>query len=50
MNIKTKDLEDFVVECQPNPDIIKTALERFNIYNVLGVQYREICHSNFLGW
>ena len=28
----------------------RTSLESFNIFNVLGVQYREIRHSNYLGW
>lgn len=50
MSISTGDLEKFVVECQPKLDTIKSNLNAFNIFNVLGVQHREIRHSNFLGW
>lgn len=50
MRVTTEHLEKFVVNCQPDLDIIKTSLSAFNIFNVLGIQYREIRHSNFLGW
>ncbi|TVZ13953.1 PD-(D/E)XK nuclease family protein [Maribacter sp. MAR_2009_72] len=50
MNITTENLEKFVVDCQPKLDAIKTSLSAFNIFNVLGIQHREIRHSNFLGW
>ncbi len=50
MSITTEHLERFVVDCQSNLDVIKTSLTAFNIFNVLGVQHREIRHSNFLGW
>ena len=50
MSITTEHLEKFVVDCQPKLDAIRTSLGAFNIFNVLGVQYREIRHSNFLGW
>lgn len=50
MSITSKDLEEFVVNCQPKLDVIRTSLNAFNIFNVLGVHHREIRHSNFLGW
>lgn len=50
MGVSAKDLETFIVECQPKLEDIKRSLNAFNIFNVLGVQYREIRHSNFLGW
>ena len=50
MSVTSEDLERFVVECQSKLDSIQTNLKAFNIFNVLGVQYREIRHSNFLGW
>lgn len=50
MSITTEHLEKFVEDCQPELEAIKTSLSAFNIFNVLGIQYREIRHSNFLGW
>lgn len=50
MSITTEKLERFVVENQQNLKTIKESLNTFNIFNVLGIQYREIRHSNFLGW
>lgn len=43
-------LEEFILESQPSLEAIGHSLDAFNIFNVLGVQYREIRHSNFLGW
>lgn len=43
-------LEQFILESQSSLEAIGHALDAFNIFNVLGVQYREIRHSNFLGW
>lgn len=50
MNVSVKELEEFVVATQPDLKIIKRELSAFNIFNVLGIQHREIRHSNFLGW
>ncbi|MFD2726276.1 PDDEXK-like family protein [Hyunsoonleella rubra] len=50
MSVTTQDLNRFVENCKPEFAAIKEELNAFNIFNVLGVQYREIRHSNFLGW
>ena len=50
MSVSVKDLERFIVEAQPKLETIKRDLGAFNIFNVLGIQHREIRHSNFLGW
>ncbi|CAH8283085.1 PD-(D/E)XK nuclease superfamily protein [Mariniflexile fucanivorans] len=50
MSVTSQDLEKFVEECEPKLHTIKEALTAFSIFNVLGIQYREIRHSNFLGW
>ncbi|MEP5934625.1 MAG: PD-(D/E)XK nuclease family protein, partial [Winogradskyella arenosi] len=50
MSVSVEDLENFIVNAQPELETIKRELSAFNIFNVLGVQYREIRHSNFLGW
>ncbi|MCT4697699.1 PDDEXK-like family protein [Tenacibaculum haliotis] len=50
MNVTSKKLEAFLVNTQPDLEAIKIGLNAFNIFNVLGVQHREIRHSNFLGW
>lgn len=50
MGVSVKELENFIVTAQPDLETIKRELNAFNIFNVLGVQYREIRHSNFLGW
>jgi len=45
-----QNLEDFIVECQPELEFIKRSLSTFNIFNILRVEHKEIRHSNFLGW
>lgn len=50
MRVTSQDLEKFEKECKCELHTIKEALTAFNIFNVLGIQYREIRHSNFLGW
>lgn len=50
MSVSVEQLENFIVKAQPDLETIKRELNAFNIFNVLGVQYREIRHSNFLGW
>lgn len=45
-----QDLENFIVKCQPELEIIKRSLNTFNIFNILRIQHKEIRHSNFLGW
>ena len=50
MGVSVKDLENFILESQFDLVEIKESLNEFNIFNVLGVQRREIRHSNFLGW
>lgn len=50
MGVTINDLESFVLETQPQFEQIKRSLAEFNIFNVLGVQRREIRHSNFIGW
>ena len=43
-------LVKFERDCKDDFDLIKESFDEFNIFNVLGVQRREIRHSNFLGW
>lgn len=50
MTTTNNSLETFFIENQPHLETIRESLNAFNIFNVLGVQYREIRHSNFLGW
>jgi len=50
MDVRYQDLIKFETECEEDLDKIKSHLSAFNIFNVLGVQYREIRHSNFVGW
>ena len=50
MNVSTKDLEKFVIDNQSHLEEIKHSLSEFNIFNVLGIQHREIRHSNFIDW
>lgn len=50
MSVSVEKLENFIVKAQPDLEIIKQNLSAFNIFNVLGIQHREIRHSNFLGW
>lgn len=50
MSVTVEQLEDFIVKAQPDLETIKRELSAFNIFNVLGIQHREIRHSNFLGW
>jgi|26BtaG_2_1085354.scaffolds.fasta_scaffold00936_5 hypothetical protein len=50
MGVSVKELENFIVTAQPDLETIRRELNAFNIFNVLGVQYREIRHSNYLGW
>jgi len=50
MSITHQDLEKFEKDCEQDLNLIKTHLNAFNIFNVLGIQFREIRHSNFLGW
>jgi hypothetical protein len=50
MNVTFHDLEKFVEDSKPKFETINSFLTSFNIFNVLGVQHREIRHSNFLGW
>ncbi|WCO03421.1 PDDEXK-like family protein [Psychroserpens ponticola] len=50
MSVSVEDLENFIIKTQPDLETIKRELSAFNIFNVLGIQHREIRHSNFLGW
>lgn len=50
MNVTIEKLESFIVEAQSDLELIKRDLNAFNIFTVLGIQHREIRHSNFLGW
>lgn len=50
MSVTSQDLESFVAAKKDDLHDIKKSLNAFNIFNVLGIQYREIRHSNFLGW
>ncbi|MFG6685215.1 PD-(D/E)XK nuclease family protein [Mariniflexile sp. HNIBRBA6329] len=50
MSVTSQDLESFEAACQSDLHEIRKSLNAFNIFNVLGIQYREIRHSNFLGW
>ncbi|MAO15906.1 MAG: hypothetical protein CMH44_03370 [Muricauda sp.] len=50
MDITYQDLENFETNCEVELHKIKSHLSAFNIFNVLGIQYREIRHSNFVGW
>jgi len=50
MTTTNHDLETFITENQTHLETIHQSLNAFNIFNVLGVQHREIRHSNFLGW
>lgn len=50
MSVSVKELEDFIVESQEGLEKIEASIKEFNIFNILGVQRREIRHSNFLGW
>lgn len=50
MSVSVQNLENFIVQAQPDLEIIKRDLSAFNIFTVLGIQHREIRHSNFLGW
>ncbi|MFD0991160.1 PD-(D/E)XK nuclease family protein [Mariniflexile jejuense] len=50
MSVTSQDLESFEAACESDLLDIKESLNAFNIFNVLGIQYREIRHSNFLGW
>jgi hypothetical protein len=50
MSVSVEQLENFIVKAQPDLETIKRELSVFNIFNVLGIQHREIRHSNFLGW
>jgi len=50
MSVSNEALEQFIINNQSDLERIKTGLNAFNIFNVLGVQHREIRHSNFLGW
>lgn len=50
MSVTSKTLENFILENQVGLETIKQSFNEFNIFNVLGIQYREIRHSNFLGW
>jgi hypothetical protein len=50
MSISVEKLEHFIVNAQPDLETIKRDLSAFNIFTVLGIQHREIRHSNFLGW
>jgi hypothetical protein len=50
MSVSVEELENFIVTAQPDLETIKRELSAFNIFNVLGIQHREIRHSNFLGW
>ena len=50
MNVTSQELETFVLKNQENLETIKRSFNEFNIFNVLGIQHREIRHSNFLGW
>lgn len=50
MSVTNQELENFIVECQPDLETIKRSLSTFNIFNILRVEHKEIRHSNFLGW
>ncbi|MNK07667.1 hypothetical protein D3C87_255840 [compost metagenome] len=50
MEVANQNLERFIVECQPELEVIKRSLSTFNIFNILRVEHKEIRHSNFLGW
>ena len=50
MEVSNQNLENFIVECQPELEVIKRYLSTFNIFNILRVEHKEIRHSNFLGW
>jgi len=50
MSVSVEKLENFIVKAQPDLETIKRDLSAFNIFTVLGIQHREIRHSNFLGW
>lgn len=50
MSVSVEKLENFIVQAQPDLETIKRDLSAFNIFTVLGIQHREIRHSNFLGW
>ncbi|MBA4745250.1 MAG: PD-(D/E)XK nuclease family protein [Muricauda sp.] len=50
MDVTYRDLENFKKECENVSDMITPYLNGFNVFNVLGIQYREIRHSNFIGW
>jgi hypothetical protein len=50
MSITIENLKAFEEKNKESFQKIKESLDEFNIFNVLKVQYREIRHSNFLGW
>jgi len=50
MEVTENQLQSFVIEENQNLERIRSQLREFNPFDVLGIQYFEIRHSNFLAW